>query len=88
MPRIKKCIGHNEKTSFFSNLSELAMVTASKPHTNGNLPSLTNVKPAGSLKRCSNLAQAGGTSSNKKLLGTKGIPTRSKVATRGSWHYY
>ena len=25
---------------------------------------------------------------NKKLLGAKGIPTRSKDATRGSWPYY
>ena len=27
-------------------------------------------------------------SSNKKLLVTKGIATRSKDATRGSWHRY
>ena len=26
--------------------------------------------------------------SNKKLLGAKGIATRSKDATRGSWHRY
>ena len=28
------------------------------------------------------------TSSNKKLLGAKGIATRSKDAIRGSWHRY
>ena len=28
------------------------------------------------------------TTRSKKLLGTKGIATRSKDATRGSWPYY
>ena len=28
------------------------------------------------------------TTSNKKLLGAKGIATRSKDATKGSWPYY
>ena len=28
------------------------------------------------------------TTSSKKLLGAKGIATRSKNATRGSWPYY
>ena len=34
------------------------------------------------------LLVAPGLTSNKKLLGAKGIATRSKDATRGSWPYY
>ena len=34
------------------------------------------------------LGAPGIATSNKKLLVTKGIATRSKDATRGSWHRY